>query len=170
MNEKEMGMEFERIVAELFAAMGYAVERNVIVEGRSGNCEIDVLAEKKKNLRTERAIVECKFKNGGEVERSEVLDWNARVFEIEMDDSCKVDEVYFVTDGRFQPTARNTGNYYGMKLLDGADLNRELKRYGIDAYCRGPRPNFGGPLSELTREIVRYGVKYGPNLSKLLGV
>lgn len=170
MSEKEAGMEFERIVAELFAYKGYSVERNVTVEGRSGKCEIDVLGEKNKKIGIERIAIECKFKNGGEIERWEVLLWNAKVFEIEMDASCKIDEVYFVTDGRFQPTARNTGDYYGMILLDGTDLNQEFKKYGMDTYCRRPRPNFDGSLSELTREIVRYGIKHGPDLSKLLGV
>lgn len=57
----ERGKELEERVAAHFGAHGYLVQRNLMVEGRSGaRHEVDVLAEKADSLTTYRVAVECK--------------------------------------------------------------------------------------------------------------
>ena len=57
----EKGAELEQRIAEVFAAHGYQVETNVVLEGRGGTShEIDVLAEKADDLLTLAVGIECK--------------------------------------------------------------------------------------------------------------
>ena len=59
--DQQKGAELERQVADVFAAVGYRVQQNVVREGRGGGrYEIDVLAEKTDELLTLSVAIECK--------------------------------------------------------------------------------------------------------------
>jgi hypothetical protein len=53
------GFPFEQLIAKLLHVEGYAVKRNVIMQGRCVSHEIDVVAEQNHTV----MIVECKFHN-----------------------------------------------------------------------------------------------------------
>lgn len=60
----EKGHELERKIEKFFQLNGYATQRNVVLEGKSGGKhEIDILAEKSDGITTFRVMAECKAWN-----------------------------------------------------------------------------------------------------------
>jgi restriction endonuclease Mrr len=164
MSNVERGKEFERIVAQLYERMGFEVETNKLLRGRSGALhEIDVYAVKKcgggrgsggsfgilrglrKREQEQRICVECKYKNDGDVSKAEVAN-----FLLKMDD-LKIKENYVVTNSCLSEQAMIVAKNYGVGAIDGSELTKLCQEYGVKNNLRVGKTT---PLSYMISSVV----------------
>jgi len=125
------GREFEGIVGELFSRMGFYVERNKLMKGKSGAVhEIDVYGETRRSRqKRKRVAVECKYKqNGDKVRKSDVAN-----FLLKLED-LGLNEGYLVTNSSFSDYSVKTAGVYNVHLVDSEKLSRLLKKSGLSNY------------------------------------
>jgi hypothetical protein len=158
MSNVERGKEFERIVAQLYERMGFAVETNKLLRGRSGAMhEIDVYAVKKcrgsagilnrflKRGQEQRICVECKYKNDGDVSKAEVANFLLKT------DDLGAKENYVVTNSSFSEQAMIVAKNYGVGAIDGSELGRMCQEYGVKNNLRVGKST---PLSYMISSVV----------------
>ena len=116
------GFPFEKFIAELFRAQGYAVEMNKIISGICVDHEVDVSAQKG----GEHFMIECKFHNrrGLKSDVKVALHTKARFDDIEKKwkkekkEKHKVHGAWIVTNTTFTSVALKYGNCVNLHLLD----------------------------------------------------
>jgi len=116
------GFPFEKFIAELFRAQGYAVEMNTIISGICVDHEVDVSAQKG----GEHFMIECKFHNrrGLKSDVKVALYIKARFDDIEKEwqkeqkKEHKVHGAWIVTNTTFTSVALKYGNCVNLHLLD----------------------------------------------------
>lgn len=116
------GTTLEGRVAQLLRLAGYNVSRNVFVESH----EIDVYAENEKG---KRIAVECKEYYTQLIPRDLILIFATKVRDI------NPDEAWFVTIYDFEPPARELCKRYGIRPINGYDLEEledKVVREGIE--------------------------------------
>jgi CRISPR/Cas system CMR subunit Cmr6 (Cas7 group RAMP superfamily) len=149
----ERGKEFERIVAQLYERMGFEVETNKLLRGRSGAIhEIDVYAVKKykKNFgilrnRSREICVECKYKNDGDVTKAEIANFLLKT------DDLRIKECYVVTNSCFSEYALIVAKNYGVGVIDGSELDGLCKEYGVKNNLCSCKPT---PLTYMINSFV----------------
>ena len=118
----EVGTQFEKEIRTLLESAGYKCTPNIEIQGQ----QIDLVFEKISSFdRVERIIVECKFKNKGNVNNQEVFDF------IHMYDSIRISQGIsigiIVSSTGFSKSARSAiGVRDDIFLFDRIDLEREL--------------------------------------------
>lgn len=110
------GTNLEGRVAQLLRLMGFTVSRNEIIEDH----EIDVLGEKE----GKKIIVECKEYYTQLIPRDLILIFSTKVQDI------NPDEAWFVTIYDFEPSALELCKRYGIRAINGYDLE-ELEDQAI---------------------------------------
>ncbi len=122
--------EFEHAVAELYSRMGYIVEPNKLIEGRSGaQHQIDVYATERKLLGQKNILVECKYRdNGKSIQKSELAN-----FLLILDD-IGVGEGHMVTNNYFAPSTHTLSEQYNIRLIEGEELKRLFRQYNLARY------------------------------------
>jgi len=117
----DKGRKFEQAVASLYERMGFDVEANKLMEGKSGAChEIDLYCSD----RGKKVAVECKCKD--RVEKADIA-----VFILKLDD-LKIKEGHVVAESQFSGNAALTAKTYNINLLDGKELSNLFRKYGIE--------------------------------------
>jgi len=128
------GRALERAVADLFAAEGYAVERNAVRVGRSGaRHEVDVLARRDDGLLGAHVAVECKHWRAP-VDTEVVA--RARLLR----DELGVAQVVVVAPGGWTPAAGRAADGHGVVLWGAAELGARLGRVALGALAPAPAP------------------------------
>ncbi len=115
------GYPFEHYVGEIFRSQGYETKVGVIVQGQCVKHEIDVIAEKGKQL----LMVECKYHNqqGIFCDVKIPLYINSRFLDVQSnwkqlpDTKSKIFEGWLVTNTHFTSDAIQYGTCAGLKLL-----------------------------------------------------
>ena len=111
------GFPFEKFVGELFRHQGYAVQVGRIVEGKCVQHEIDIIAEKEKEL----FLMECKYRNqpGIAVDVKTPLYIHARFQDVLAKGLFDTDRFtgWIVTNSRFTNDALAFGNCKGLRML-----------------------------------------------------
>jgi len=135
MNRVEIGKKFEGIVGKLYEKMGFTVEINKLLKGRSGALhEIDVYAVKK-GLRSREVCIECKYKNDGDVTKAEVANFLLKTDDLRIKDSC------VITNSSFSSQAAKVIENYGMNSIDGSELSRLCREHNVkNKLCSKPTP------------------------------
>ncbi len=117
----DKGKEFERVVASLYQQMGFEVETNKMMEGLSGaSHEIDLYCSNG----SKRIAVECKCKD--KVEKADIA-----IFILKLDD-LKIKEGHVVAESQFSENAILTAKTYNIYLVDGMELTKLFRKYGIE--------------------------------------
>jgi restriction endonuclease Mrr len=136
----DKGKNFEKTVASLYQQMGFEVETNKMMEGSSGaSHEIDIYCSNG----SKRIAIECKCKD--KVEKADIA-----VFILKLDD-LKIKEGHVVSESCFSENAILTAKTYNICLVDGKELTKLFKKYGIE-YRFSTRSN--DPLSYMIRSSV----------------
>ena len=113
------GFPFEKYIAELFKAEGYATENGVILQGNCVTHEIDVICRKEDTI----MLMECKYKNIGGISvdvkvplyihsRFQDIVEHGKIFEFH-----KNFKGWIVTNSRFTEDALKFGKCRGINLL-----------------------------------------------------
>lgn len=152
------GFPFEKYVAHIFQAKGYATAHDVEVQGHCVWHEVDVVA---KNAH-ERIMVECKFHQaGGRCSVQTALYVKARFDDIQeacqKKPSCgpKYTQCWLVTNTKFTTTTIQYGLCRGLELLawsypEGKGLERLVEQYELFPITCLPALSFN-QIQELTR-------------------
>ncbi|MFQ5950448.1 MAG: restriction endonuclease [Candidatus Geothermarchaeales archaeon] len=135
----KQGTTLEGRVAQLLRIQGYRVIRNDIVEGH----EIDVHAESEDG---KRILVECKEYYRKLVDREKVLIFATKVRDIEPD------EAWFVTISDFEPPAHELCRRYGIRPINGFDLEELEEKAAQGPITLGPVPEEDRILRFLMRK------------------
>jgi hypothetical protein len=125
-------VELELLVAELFRSHGYEARHNIWLRGRSGvKHQIDVYAEYRAPLHTDRIIVECKA-----YERPVDKDRVMKLAQIVQD--LGAEKGILVTTSRFTSAAEATARGLNIDLWDCATLARMLSRDSVKIAAQTP--------------------------------
>ncbi len=109
------GYPFEKLVAEIFEALGYQTQTNRIYMGRCVSHEVDVVARAGDSFR----LMECKYTNTqGDRQSVRVpLYIKSRSIDIHEGPEKLQHEYYIVTNGRFSKDAESYGTCSGLNLI-----------------------------------------------------
>lgn len=115
------GFPFEKYVAELFRHQGYAVENNVIMQGKCVSHEVDVLARRYNIV----SFVECKFhsRQGLKSDVKISMYFKARIDDLKTANELKKEfkeyqlQGYLVTNTRFTEDAMEYAKCEKLKLI-----------------------------------------------------
>jgi len=137
---QQRGAELERRIEELFAAHGYACERNAVRTGRSGGRhEVDVLAETGDGLTTYRLAVECKAQH--QPIDKEVV---AKLAFVVSDLGLHKGIVVSLRGSRIG--AERSAAELGIELWGPAELEQRLGRTAVSGLATGPAVRLGAAL------------------------
>jgi restriction system protein len=118
--------DFERLVGSLFEKLGFNVE----VTKPTGDGGIDVQAEKIATGTHElpyrgKYFIQCKrFKPGNKISNGDILKFVGAI-------ATMGGKGIFVTTSTFTTPAQEVAETAGINLIDGKELERLLKRFGL---------------------------------------
>lgn len=124
--EMKSGREFENLVANLYEKMGYRIEKNKLIKGKSKAFhEIDVYASKGL-LRKKEVIVECKYR-----ESDSQVEKDALATALMKSDDLSIENIHIVTNSCFNESTKQIAREYGVKLIEREELSKLCIKYGI---------------------------------------
>jgi len=135
------GTTLEGRVAQLFRLMGYKVSRNIFLEDH----EIDVYAESEDG---KKIIVECKEYYNQLINRDLILIFATKTRDI------NPDEAWFVTIYDFEPSALELCKRYGIRAINGYDLEELEEKAAKGPIKLGPVPPENRLLRILNRQRI----------------
>jgi len=120
------GEILENLTAQLYKKMGFDVEQNIILKGKSGSIhQIDIIA-KKGSFRKKKIFIECKYRGDsyyvGKADLSK--------FFLSLDELNQRNAV-FVTNSEYTKNALLVAKTYNLDLIDGEGLKNACRKYGI---------------------------------------
>ena len=133
------GYPFEKLVSALLQENGYKTKVSVLLEGECVRHEIDVLAEKNKNV----YAIECKFHTSTTTVSNVKIPLyiNSRFLDVQKQWNCSKNKTilkqgWLVTNTRFTEDAINYGNCVGLTMLswnypEGKGISSIIDRFGL---------------------------------------
>jgi hypothetical protein len=118
--------QFENLICELYRRKGYTVEPQKTLVGKSGaKHRLDGYCSKGKIFKKSLAI-EAKYSaNGWPVSMD---DFSRFLTALE---DCNIPEGHMITNSYFSENIVNLALSYNVKLVDGSQLKKELKKYDL---------------------------------------
>ncbi len=146
------GHPFEKFIGEVLESQGYAVETNVIVQGKCVTHEIDVAASKERR----RIMVECKFHNqpGTKSDVKVALYIRARFEDV----ASRFDEAWLVTNTKLTSDAIRFSNCSGMKAIGWNYPHEGSLQHLIEAFGLHPITSLVTLTHEEKRRLVERGI------------
>lgn len=136
----------ENLTAKIYERMGFDVDQNILLQGKSGSMhEIDVIARKKSFLRKKVIYTECKFRADNYIVQKRDLS----NFILALDDLGQKD-ASFVTNSTYSDGALKIGEQYNLSLVDGDKLKKLCKQYKL-SYIMPSSKN--GPTQYLVKTL-----------------
>lgn len=114
--------EFEELVADLYARMGFRTE--LTPQSRDGG--VDVIARRRSDVGEDHLIIQCKHYPDGTAGEQVVRDLVGALQE-----HRQATHAVLVTSGRFSAGAVRLAERHRITLVDGVDLRRRLREHGL---------------------------------------
>ena len=128
------GYRFEKFIAQLFTAMGYRTQTQVMMAGQCVSHEVDVVAQKGKEI----ALIECKFhqRPGTKCDIKTALYIQARFEDISQKYPGIYSQIWLVTNTKLTTQAISYGQCRNMQLLawrypEAMGLERLISKYNL---------------------------------------
>ena len=116
----------ENLTVKLYQKMGFDVEQDIILEGKSGSIhQIDVIAKKKSWRKKETYFIECKLRTNSYVGKADVSNFLLALDDLEQKDGS------VITNSRYSENALKIGERYNLNLINGEELKNACRKYGI---------------------------------------
>jgi hypothetical protein len=134
-NAYSLGFQFEDTVEAILKAKGYATQRRLILDGKNGKSEIDILAIKKFKGKEKKMAVECKnHKNSVPVK--DVRDFISKLKDI------GIPKGLFVAYSNFSSEAESWGENYGLDLWNGDEVFEKFYELNVGRLNVGDKVDF----------------------------
>ncbi len=146
------GHPFEKFVGELLKTEGYAVQTNVVTQGKCVTHEIDVAGSKD----GKRVMVECKFHNqpGTKSDVKTALYVRARFEDV----ASQFNEAWLVTNTKLTSDAIRFSNCSGMRVIGWNYPHEASLQHLIEAFGLHPITSLVTPTQEEKRRLVGAGI------------
>lgn len=120
------GYILEKLTAKLYQKIGFNVEQDITLKGKSGSIhQIDLIASKGRWPKKETIFIECKLRTNGYVGKADISN-----FLLALDDLGQKNGSV-ITNSYYSENALKIGQRYNLNLVDGKQLKDICRKYGI---------------------------------------
>jgi len=145
----------ENLTAKIYEKMGFDVDQNVLLKGKSGSMhEIDVIAKKRSLIRRKVIYTECKFRADNYIVQKRDLS----NFILALDD-LRQKNASFVTNSNYSEGALKIGKQYNLSLVDGNRLKKLCKQYKVSYILPSPGDDATQYLVKTIFDLLGIGVQ-----------